>query len=178
MLQMLLLTLVALIALFAIYVALQPAGFRISRSTTIAAPPEAVFAHVDTLARWDAWSPWAKRDPKATTTFDGPAHGPGASFGWSGNSEVGEGKMTIVESEPAKSIRIRLDLVRPVAVKRDVAFDFEPMGDGTQVTWSIAGQQGFVERAMCTVMRLDLDRMIGGDYEAGLAALKKIVEAR
>ena len=86
--------------------------------------------------------------------------------------------MTIVDSEPAKAVRLRLDFVKPMAGTSDVAFAFEPKGAGTAVTWSIKGKQGFIERAMCTLMWIDLDRMIGGDYEKGLAALKAVAEKR
>jgi uncharacterized protein YndB with AHSA1/START domain len=157
------------------YVALQPPAYRVVRSATIAAPPEAVFAHVNDLKKWEAWSPWAKRDPNAKATFEGPAAGTGAVMGWSGNDEVGEGKMTIVDSKPSDAIKIKLDFVKPFAGTSDVAFDFKPDGGKTNVTWSIAGEQGFMERAICTLMG-GMDKMIGADYEAGLASLKSVVE--
>ena len=177
MLKKILLALVALVAVFAGYVALQPGAYSVTRSATIAAPPEAVYAHISNLRRWDAWSPWAKRDPNAKATFAGPEDGPGAAFTWSGNDEIGEGTMTIVDAQPARAVKIKLDFVKPFPATSDVAFVLQPEGQGTRVTWSISGEQGFIARAFCTLLRVDLDQMIGSDYEKGLVALKAVVEA-
>ncbi|MBU1210834.1 MAG: SRPBCC family protein [Alphaproteobacteria bacterium] len=177
MLKKILLTLVLLIGIFAVYIAVLPAEFSVARSTVIAAPPEAVFQHVNDLKKWDAWSPWAKRDPDAKAEFEGPESGKGAIFKWDGNDEVGKGQMSIEESIPPREIEIKLAFVEPFPGTSDVGFAFEPAGNGTTVTWTIAGEQGFVERAICTLMGLDMDRMIGKDYEEGLANLKRVVEA-
>jgi uncharacterized protein YndB with AHSA1/START domain len=163
-------------AAFFTYVAIQPAAFTVARSTTIAAPPAAVFAHVDELRKWDAWSPWAKKDPNARFAYGGPRSGVGSEFAWSGNNDVGEGKMTIVESHPNERIGIRLDFVKPFTGSSNVAFDIRPDGDRTSVTWSISGRQDFIERAFMLMMGIRMDDMIGADYEKGLAALKAVVE--
>src|SRR4026207_1583011 len=102
-----------LVALFAIVVAAQPSECRSPRTATISAPPEAVFAQVNDFHNWEAWSPWAKLDPNAKNSFDGPTSGAGAGFGWSGNDKVGEGHQTIIESRPNELIRIRLDFEKP-----------------------------------------------------------------
>lgn len=166
---------VGLIVVFLIVVALQPAEFEVVRSETMAAPPEEVFAQVNDLHKWEAWSPWAKLDPNAKNSFEGPEAGEGAVFRWAGNADIGEGSMQIVESHPYQSIGIRLDFIKPFEDTADVGFTFEPKGEKTLVTWSMAGKNNFIGKAMCLFM--DMDKMIGGDYEKGLASLKSVVES-
>lgn len=175
MLKKIFLAVVAVIAAFAIYVALQPSDYRITRSTTVAAPPSAVFEQVNDFHKWEAWSPWAKLDPAAKATFEGPQAGQGAVFKWAGNNEVGEGTMTVTESRPSELIRINLDFVKPMAGTSTAEFTFKPQGDQTAVTWSMFGQNNFIARAICTVM--NQDKMIGGYFEKGLASLKTAAEA-
>lgn len=175
MLRTILTLLTAVILAFVAYVALQPPRYHVERSATIAAAPLAVFAHVNELKKWEAWSPWAKRDPNAKATFEGPGTGTGAVMGWSGNDDVGEGRMTITDSKPGELIKLKLDFVKPFAGTSDVGFVFKTDSGKTNVTWSIDGEQGFVERAICTLMG-GMDRMIGADYEAGLASLKAVAE--
>lgn len=172
-----LLAVVAALAAFCAYVALQPASFAVERRAVIDAPPDKVFTHIDDFRKWQAWSPWAKRDPQAKAMFEGPPSGKGAKFKWSGNDEVGEGHMTIVDSRPAESIRIALAFLKPFPDSADVGFDFKDEAGKTAVTWRIAGHNGFVERAIMTAMRIDLEQMIGADYEKGLSSLKSVVEA-
>lgn len=175
MLKKIFLAVVAVIAAFAIYVALQPSDYRITRSTTVAAPPAAVFEQVNDFHKWEAWSPWAKLDPAAKATFEGPQAGQGAVFKWAGNNEVGEGTMTVTESRPSELIRINLDFVKPMAGTSTAEFTFKPQGDQTAVTWSMFGQNNFIARAICTVM--NQDKMIGGYFEKGLVSLKTAAEA-
>lgn len=167
--------LAVLIAGFLAVVALQPSEFLVTRSAVIAAPAAAVFGHVNELRRWKDWSPWAKKDPAAKETFEGPAAGSGAVFRWAGNSEVGEGSMTIVESRAAELIRIRLDFLKPFENSADVAFGFKPEGKGTHVTWTMSGRSDFLGKAVCLFM--NMDKMVGGDFEKGLASLKAVAEA-
>lgn len=157
-----------------IVVALQPSKFRISRSATISAPPAKVFAQVNDFHKWQEWSPWAKLDPNAKATFEGPGSGVGAVFKWSGNDEVGEGTMTILESKPSDSIKIRLDFDKPFKDTSEAEFTFQPQGDKTLVTWSMSGENGFVEKAFCLVM--NMDKMLGEKFDEGLANMKAIVE--
>lgn len=164
-------------AAFFTYVAIQPAAFTVSRTTQIAAPPAVVFAHIVELRKWDSWSPWAKKDPAAKVAFAGPAAGVGSVFSWSGNKDVGEGKMTIVEASANQRVGIKLEFVKPFAGTSDVAFDLQPVGDKTSVTWSLSGNHGFVERAFMLMMGVKMDEMVGNDYAKGLAALKAVVEA-
>jgi len=115
MLKKILIALVVIIAALLVIVAIQPSEFRVERTTTIAAPADAVFAQVNDLHKWDAWSPWAKLDPAAKIIFDGADAGQGAAMSWSGNDKVGEGKMTIVESHPNDDIKIKVDFTKPVS---------------------------------------------------------------
>jgi uncharacterized protein YndB with AHSA1/START domain len=170
-----LIALVAIIAAFAAFVALQPSEYRIARSATIAAPASDVFAQVNDFHKWDAWSPWAKLDPNAKTTFEGPSAGEGAVFAWAGNSQIGEGRMTLTQSRPAELIRIRLDFVQPMAGTSTAEFTFKPEGDRTAVTWAMFGQNNFVARAICLFM--NQDKMVGGYFEKGLENLKAVAEA-
>lgn len=166
---------VAAIAAFAGYVAILPPEYIIARSTTISAPPEKIFPHVNDFRKWQAWSPWAKIDPKATVNFEGSQSGKGAVMKWSGNNEVGEGSMTIADSKPAEAVRMKLDFTRPFQNAADVAFDLKPSAGKTEVTWSMSGQRDFTARAMCLIF--GATSMIERDYDKGLASLKAIVEA-
>jgi uncharacterized protein YndB with AHSA1/START domain len=152
----------------------QPTGFRIVRSAVIAASPAQVFAQVNDLHNWEAWSPWLTPDPAARTAFEGPRAGAGAVFTWSGNRHVGEGRMTIVESRPHELVRLRLDFKKPFQSTCTAEFVFAAEGDRTVVEWSMSGENNLVAKAVHLVM--DMDRMIGGNFEKGLAQMKAIAE--
>ncbi len=158
-----------------VVVALQPKDYRVSRSTTIAAPAAVVFAQVDDFHEWATWSPWATIDPAMKQTFEGAPAGAGEIYTWSGNHEVGEGRMTIVESRPSELIRVTLDFEKPLRGTSVAEFTFRPEGDRTVVTWSMAGEKGFVAKAIHMV--LGVERMIGQQFEKGLAAMKTVAEA-
>ena len=175
MLKKILLGLVAIIAVFAVVVALQPSEFRVARTAIVSAPAPDVFAQVNDFRNWEAWSPWAKLDPAAKATFEGPAAGQGAVFDWSGNDKVGEGRMTLTESRPAELVRIKVDFVKPFAGTSTSEFAFKPEGGQTAVTWSTSGQHNFISKAMC--MFVSMDKMLGGDMEKGLAQMKSVAEA-
>ena len=175
MLVKILIGLAVLVLLLVVVVAVQPSEFRITRTTTVAAPPSALFAQVNDFHKWEAWSPWAKLDPNAKATFEGVSAGEGAVFAWAGNSKVGEGRMTVIESRPAERIRIRLDFVQPMAGTSTAEFTFRPEGDRTAVTCAMFGQNNFLSRAICLFM--NQDKMIGGYFEKGLENLKALTEA-
>jgi hypothetical protein len=156
-------------------VAMQPAEFSISRSATMNAPPEEVFAQVNNFHNWQGWSPWAELDPDAKYVFEGPSSGEGAIFRWAGNEKVGEGDMTITASKPAEEIRLTLHFVKPFEDTANTVFTFAPADDGTKVTWTMSGRNNFIGRACCLLM--DMDAMVGGDFEKGLANIQKVVEA-
>jgi uncharacterized protein YndB with AHSA1/START domain len=174
MIKKILAVLVVVVAAFAGYVALQPNELLIQRQATIAAPPPAVFEQVNDLKKWDAWSPWAKMDPNAKIGFDGPPAGKDASFNWSGNDKIGEGRMTIVDSRPAELVDIKVDFTKPFENSSSSKFEFKPEADRTLVTWSMGGQQNFIEKAMCIVF--NGKKMIGDEMEKGLSNLKTVAE--
>ena len=169
-----LIVIAAIVGVFLIVVALQPSEFRVVRSVTITAPPDAVFPHVNELKKWDAWSPWAKLDPNAKNTFEGPAAGVGAAMSWVGNSDVGEGRMTITESRPAELVRFRLEFYKPMAGTSDAEFTFKAQGNQTAITWAMTGKNNFIAKALCLFM--SMDKMVGGQFERGLASMKAIAE--
>lgn len=166
----------AIVAIFLIVAALQPNTFRISRSATMAAPPEVVFAEVNDFHQWGAWNPWQKIDPAAKYTYSGAESGEGAKFAWDGNDDVGAGRMTITDSEPPRRIQIELEFLRPFAATNQAEFTFEPQGPGTLVTWSMSGANTFLSKVIGLLM--DMDAMVGGQFEQGLADMKAVVEKK
>jgi uncharacterized protein YndB with AHSA1/START domain len=175
MLIWVLLVLAVVGAVLLISVAMRPDNFRVTRSLAIAAPPGAVFPYVNELRRWALWSPWDKIDPALKRTYEGPPSGVGAIYRWEGIRKVGHGNMTITESQPPKRIQFNLEFLKPFKASHTAEFTFEAKGNQTLVTWSIAGKCNFMTKAMHLVM--DMDKMIGGDFEKGLAQLKSVVES-
>jgi hypothetical protein len=173
-LKKILISVAVLVIAFVAVVAMQPSEFRVARSATIAAPAPVVFAEVNDFRKREAWSPWAKLDPAMKKVYTGAPAGTGAVYAWSGNGEVGEGRTTIIESRPHDLVRIKLEFVRPFAATNDVEFTFRPDGNRTAVTWSMTGRNGFLAKAAGLVM--DMDRMVGGQFETGLARLKAVAE--
>lgn len=174
MFKKILLMLLALIAAFVIYVALQPDAYKVERSVTMAAPAAKVFENVNDLHKWEAWSPWAKLDPDAKVTFEGPEAGNGAAMTWDGNDNVGAGKMTIVESDPDKAVNIKVTFTRPFEGGTNSDFSFTPKGDQTDVAWAMHGTHNFIEKAFCVVF--DGLGMMGKDIDKGLSQLKSVAE--
>ena len=164
---------VLLVVLLAL-IATRPDTFRVERSTVINAPAGVIFPHVNTLAQWNAWSPWEKMDPAMHKEFAGPASGTGAVYHWT-SDKVGEGQMTILESRPER-IDIKLEFFKPFKATNDATFTFAPAGAGTNVTWAMTGKNNFAAKAFHMVM--DMDKMVGGDFAKGLASLKEISEAQ
>ena len=157
------------IAILAVVIATRPADYTVTRSALIGAAPEAVYAQVADFHRWQAWSPWEKLDPAMKKTYGGAPSGTGATYAWRGNKEVGEGRMTILDAQPARRVAIKLEFLKPFASTSDAIFTFQPAAGGTQTTWSMAGQKNFAAKAFSLFM--DMDRMIGSDFEKGLANL-------
>jgi carbon monoxide dehydrogenase subunit G len=176
MLKKILIALAAIVLIFVVVVALQPSEFQMDRSTTIAAPQADVFAQVNDFHKWDAWSPWAKLDPNAKVGFEGPPEGEGTVMTWSGNSEVGEGKMTLTESRPNELVKARVDMVKPFEGTSTSEFTFKPEGDQTSVTWNVAAHHNFLEKALCLVM--GGKTMMSDLMEKGLAQMKSVVESK
>lgn len=156
------------------YVAQRPDEFTVTRTIKIAAAPETIFPHMNNLHKSHAWSPWMKLDPNMSVTFEGPEEGEGASYKWNGNDKVGEGSLAITVSRPNELVTSRLEFIRPFEDKAMVDFALQPEGNETQVTWKMYGKQPFLQKVMC--MFMNMDAMIGKDFEAGLANLKALVE--
>lgn len=175
MLKKILLGFVAIVAAILVFAAFQPNEFKVERRATIAAPAAAVFPHVNEFKKWQAWSPWEKLDPAMKRTFGGPEGGQGATYAWVGNSDVGEGKMTITESRPNEKVQIKLEFIKPIESTSDTVFAFAPEGKGTAVTWTMSGKNNYVGKLFCLFM--NMDKMVGGDFEKGLAALKVVAES-
>jgi len=160
---------------FVAFVATRPSEYRVARTVTMAAPSSAVFAQVNDFHRWGAWNPWAKLDPTMKQTYEGAPAGPGAIYTWAGDKQVGAGRMTMTESRPNELVRINLEFLKPFAATSIAEFTFRPEGDRTAVTWSIVGHANFVAKIVHLFM--DMDSMIGGNFERGLADMKSVVEA-
>ena len=176
MLNWILIAVAAIVVVFIAVVALQPADFRVQRSALVAAPAQAVFAQVNDFHNWRAWSPWEKLDPQLKRTYEGPQAGTGAKYAWAGNKDVGEGRMTITESRPGERILIDLRFIKPMAATNTTEFLFKPEGGGTAVTWTMSGKHNFMGKAFSLLM--NIDRMVGGQFEQGLANMKSLVESR
>ncbi|MGB7202712.1 MAG: SRPBCC family protein [Pyrinomonadaceae bacterium] len=179
MIKKIILGVLALIVLavagFCVAVAMQPSELKVTRSAVISAPPEKIFEQVNDFHKWEAWSPWEKLDPAMKKDFSGSPSGKGASYHWVGNDDVGEGRMTIAESHPSDHIKIDLDFIRPFAQKSVTDFNFKADGDKTNVTWTMTMQNGFISKAFGLLM--DMDKMLGADFEKGLAQMKITAEA-
>jgi len=175
MLTKILIALAVIVVGLVIVVATRPSEFYVARSTTIAAPAPAVFAQVNDFHKWEAWNPWAKVDPAMKQTYEGAPVGIGAIYTWAGNREVGEGRMTVTESRPNELIRVRLEFRKPFKATNVAEFTFKPEGGQTAVTWSMTGRNNFVANAIHLVM--NMDRMVGGQFEKGLGQMKAVVEA-
>jgi polyketide cyclase/dehydrase/lipid transport protein len=175
MIKKILIGLVLVIILLVVVVALQSSHYRVERSATMNAPASVVFAQVNDFHKWSAWSPWEKIDPAMKRTFDGAPAGTGAGYAWVGNSEVGEGRMTITESHPSDLIKIKLEFLKPFAATSETVFTFKPEGNQTKVTWTMDGDKNFMAKAIH--MFMNIDKMVGGDFEKGLAQMKTVAES-
>lgn len=156
------------------YAASRPDSFRIERSATIQAQPDRIFALVNDLPQWKAWSPWENIDPALKRTYSGPTSGVGAVYSWAGNRNVGSGRMEITESLPGARITIKLDFLAPFEAHNIAQFTFNSQGESTTVSWAMYGPSPFLSKLMGLVF--NMDRMVGGQFETGLANLKSRTE--
>ena len=153
---------------------LQPDEFTVTRSIDVGSAPARAFEQVNDFHRWSAWSPWEKLDPGMQRTHSGATSGRGAIYEWRGNPEVGKGRMEIVESLSASKVVIDLHFMEPFEAKNVTTFSFAPDAGGTEVNWSMKGKNTFISKIMCVFM--DMDSMIGADFESGLSQLKTVAE--
>jgi uncharacterized protein YndB with AHSA1/START domain len=158
-----------------VVIAGRPGEFVVSRRINISAPPEQVFPRVNELRNWEAWNPWGKLDPNCKITYDGPPAGVGASYAWTGNSKVGEGRNTVTASKPNELVRFRLEFAKPMKATNTAEFTFQPDGDETVVTWTMSGKSNLVGKVFG--LFVNCDKMIGDQFEKGLAQIQSLVEA-
>ncbi len=162
-----------LIVIFFIIVVLRPGNFRVERTATVAASPDAVFGQVNDHHKFNLWNPFMKMDPNVTTTYSGPESGIGAACNWDGNNAIGAGSATIIESKPRELVRMRMDWKRPIEGTSTVDFTFTPQGGQTVVKWAMYGKNGFIGKLMSLFM--NCDKMVGPQFEQGLANLGQVV---
>ncbi|MEI7705809.1 MAG: SRPBCC family protein [Deltaproteobacteria bacterium] len=170
MFKKIVLVLVVVVLLFGIYVATRPTRWRVERSAVLPAASSVLYPKVADFQAWDAWSPWAKLDPGMKVDFSGTPGTVGSTYHWVGNDKVGEGRMTILELIPDRLVRIKLHFVKPWEQVSTTEFSFVPEGAGTKVTWAMSGENDLVGKAFAVF--LDMDKVIGPDFEKGLAKLK------
>ena len=172
-----LLSVLALVALPVAAVALIAAGrpdtFRVERSTTVQANPEKVHGLINDMRQFNTWNPYNRKDPAMRGEYRGPASGPGAAYHFEGNQDVGKGSLQIVATAP-RQVTMQLHMIEPFEGRNTVDFILSPQAGATQVTWAMHGPSPFISRVVGVVF--DLDRMIGRDFETGLAGLKAIAE--
>lgn len=165
---------VVLVALCGV-IATRPSSFTVQRTATLKAPPDVAFALVNDFHHWGEWSPWDKLDANQKRTFEGAIAGAGSIYSWSGNDQVGEGRMSIEESKANELVRIKLEFLKPWTATNSTTFAFTPAAEGVSVTWKMEGHNDFMGKAMSLFM--DMDGMVGKDFENGLANMGKAAEA-
>jgi hypothetical protein len=152
----------------------KPDEFRMQRSARINAPADRIFPHINDLHRWEAWSPFEKLDPAMNKTFAGAPSGPGAVYEWDGNKKAGKGRMEITRSTEPSEVVIKLDFIKPFEGHNVTTFTMTPAADGTDVTWAMTGPTPFAAKIFHVFV--NMDRLIGKDFESGLAGLKSVSE--
>ena len=174
MLKKIVLVVLILIVAVLVYAATRPDSFSVQRSATINAPAEKIYPLIADFHQWGTWSPWEKLDPAMTKTYSGSASGQGAVYGWKGNKDVGEGRMEITEASAPSKVGIKLDFLKPFESHNTADFTLVPKGDATEVTWDMHGPSPYITKLMTVFM--SMDKMIGKDFESGLANLKAAAE--
>ena len=154
----------------------KPDVFRVERRMVINAPAEAIFDHINTIRTWEAWSPWQKKDPAMRQAYSGPAAGVGAAQAWEGNNQVGKGRMSITASEPPRRVELSLTFEKPFKAQNTVELSLRPVSSGTEIAWVMYGPANLMSKVMDLLM--NMDKMCGNDFEAGLSNLKALVEPR
>jgi hypothetical protein len=173
MFKIIVLVLVAVTGIVLVAAATRPGEFRVQRSLAMKAPPEKLAAQIGDFHAWSAWSPYEKLDPQMQRDFGGAAQGVGATYAWSGNNKVGQGRMEILEDTP-QQVKIKLDFIKPFEGHNTAEFSLQPQGDTTLVTWSMYGPASYLSKLMG--LFFNMDQMIGKDFEAGLSNLKNVAE--
>ena len=162
------------IAVVLILAATKPDTLRVQRATSIRAPADKIFPMINDFHQWRGWSPYEDRDPALKRTYEGPDSGKGAVYAWDGNKNVGSGRMEILETSVPSKITIKLDFFKPFEGHNTAEFTMLPQGDVTNLTWTMHGPAVFMSKLMQVF--INLDHMIGRDFEVGLANLKRLTE--
>jgi uncharacterized protein YndB with AHSA1/START domain len=173
LLSLLVIVVIGIVAVL-ILAAMKPDTFEVRRSIAINAPPERVYPLIADFKAWGAWSPWEKKDPNLKRSYSGPESGAGSRYAWAGDKNVGEGSMEITEAAAPSKVGLKLDFIRPFEAHNDVVFALQPQGPATNVTWTMTGPVPYLAKIMHVVF--NMDKMVGGDFEAGLAAMKAQAE--
>jgi hypothetical protein len=173
MLKIILIVIVVLIAGVLVYAATRPDTFRVQRAATLNAPPGKIAPLISDFHNWGAWSPWEKLDPAMQRTYSGAPAGKGAVYEWSGNGKAGAGRMEILDASPAR-VSIKLDFLKPFEAHNLTDFTLEPQAGGTRVNWDLHGPMPYLSKLMCVFV--SMDKMVGKDFEQGLANLKAAAE--
>jgi hypothetical protein len=173
MIKIIIVALIVVIAAVLVLAATRPSSFRVERSAQISAPPAKILSLVNDFHQWGAWSPYEKLDPTMKRTYAGTAAGKGAVYEWQGNSKAGQGRMQIIDAAPTRTA-IQLDFIKPFEAHNIAAFTALPQAEGTVVTWSMEGSSPFIHKVVG--LFLNMDKMVGGDFETGLANLKTLAE--
>jgi uncharacterized protein YndB with AHSA1/START domain len=166
--------LLGLVVLVLVFAAVQPNTFVIQRKAVMRAPAKKIFAYFNDFKTWNKWSPWEKADPAMKKTFSGKAKGLGSVYAWEGNQQIGQGRMEIIEVSAPKLLKIKLDFFKPFEAHNLTTFTLEASGKMTEVSWTMQGPSRFMMKVMHLFM--NMDRMVGKDFEKGLAQLKSLVE--
>jgi hypothetical protein len=155
------------------YAATRPAEFRIQRRARIAAPPRAIVSHLDDFRAWAAWSPWEKLDPAMQRTYGGPTRGVGATYAWDGNKKAGAGRIEVTRSGD-QGVGMTLDFTRPMRSTNVTEFALTAVDGGTEVAWTMTGSNNLMGKLFGVFV--NMDKLVGRDFEAGLASLKTVSE--
>jgi hypothetical protein len=166
--------LVAGIGIVLILAAMKPDQFRIQRSAAIKAPPDKIFALINDYKSWTAWSPYETKDPDMKRTYGPVTSGKGATYAWDGDSNVGAGNMVITDTQAPSKVALDLNMTKPMTAHNKIEFNLVPAGDTTTVTWAMRGDTPYWAKVIHVFF--NMDKMVGGDFEAGLAKLKSAAE--
>ncbi len=176
MLKSIALIVVLAVAALALYATTRPDTFAVQRSTLIQAKADKLFPLINDLHQYNTWNPYAKKDPAMRIDYRGPASGPGAAFDFSGNKDAGKGSVEVTGGQAPTRVDMVLHMIEPFEGRNQITFTLTPQGEATQVTWAMHGPSPYISKLIGIF--IDMDHMIGRDFEAGLAQLKAVAETR
>ena len=175
MFKKILVVLVVAIGAVVAYAAVQPDTFSLQRSASIGATPEQVYPLIADMKTFNSWNPWLRKDPTSKLTYEGPPSGVGSAYAWD-SDKLGAGRMEVTELAPSSKVAAKLEFIKPMVAHNRVEFTLQPQGAQTNVTWTMSGPMPYLSKVMCVFV--SMDRMVGPDFEAGLANLKAVAEKR